>query len=129
MIFQVADAYVPKHPFSPATEDFEDAASQKFSTDTNFTAETIAGRDSATFGEEYADLSNRATIPQTNAPVEMTFISWAQGDPSRPNPITVMNNQYNYDDSAGFGQTVYSLDFGANLNNPVSPTQNCIPQY
>ena len=69
------------------------------------------------FEEGFTILDKRATIFQTSLPVsnEMAFISWPPGT-----AFNALNSKYNYDDSAGSGQNVYSLDFSANLNSPVS---------
>lgn len=118
---------MPKRPglgSVPTSEDLESLTDRSFSSVVNSTAETLTDHytNPDQFEVSYSNLGKRATTSQVNAPNEMTFISWPQGIAFRD-----LNRQYNYDSSAGGGQTVYSLDFGANLNNPVSAMYN--PHY
>jgi hypothetical protein len=56
---------------------------------------------------------NSGLVLQSNGGDEMVFISSALTD------LSFYNGNYIYDKSAGQGQTVYVVDSGASLNNPV----------
>lgn len=60
-------------------------------------------------------LRKRAIVTQVGAPTEMAFIS----QPSTVPNLDGIPSEYVYDDSAGAGIVVYSLDYGAFTFNPV----------
>jgi hypothetical protein len=68
------------------------------------------------------DLSNtnrfqkRAPKQQANAPREMVLISRPPGSPNIP-MMGRFTGQFTYDDSAGKGQTIYALEYGATKND------------
>ena len=65
-----------------------------------------------TFNGSAGDVIRKRTPTSVDAKPQLVFISQPSGV-----ALASLENQYTCDDSAGLGQTIYSLDYGAVLQN------------